>query len=93
VAVGPLRFGEEITAFERPTRMDYLIEEINVPFEHEVGRITLTESEGGTEAVWTSTFRVPVRLIGGPAETLLWVPALKRGFRRILEDTDRLLAG
>ena len=41
VKVRPLSFEEEITAYERPTRLDYLIVKLNVPLEHDGGAITL----------------------------------------------------
>ena len=42
VWLGPLRFEEEITAFEPPTRMDYLIRDVRgLPFRHEGGSIRL----------------------------------------------------
>ena len=33
----PFGFEEEITAYERPTRLDYLIVDLNVPFHQEGG--------------------------------------------------------
>ena len=50
VLVGPFRFDEEITVYERPSRMDYLI-----------------------------------------VQERIWALALGRGFRRVLEDVDRIL--
>jgi uncharacterized protein YndB with AHSA1/START domain len=90
VVVGPLRFEEEITEFDSPNRMSYVIRKINVPFEHHGGRISLKEYGAVTHATWTSTFRVPVPVIGGAVERLIWSPALSRGFKRVLEDVDRL---
>jgi uncharacterized protein YndB with AHSA1/START domain len=90
VLVGPFRFDEEIKVFDRPSRMDYLIVRINVPFEHQGGTIQLSEDDGGTRAEWASTFRVPTPLVGGVQEWI-WALALRRGFRRVLEDVDRML--
>jgi uncharacterized protein YndB with AHSA1/START domain len=89
VDVPPLHFEEEITAYERPTRLDYLIVKVNIPLEHEGGSIRLQSRDGATDALWTSTFRVPTPVVGG----LLALPlhlALRRGFTRILEDAERL---
>lgn len=87
VWVGPLRFTEEITVYERPTRLDYLIVAVNVPFEHKGGTIRLDQSgREGTHATWTSTFRCPARLLGGPL-TLGFGIALERGFASMLRDT------
>jgi uncharacterized protein YndB with AHSA1/START domain len=89
--VGPLRFDEEITAYERPSRLDYLIVRLNVPFEHEGGQIRLVEENGATRIDWTSSFRIPTPIIGG-VEERVWAPTLRRGFRRVLEDVERILS-
>jgi uncharacterized protein YndB with AHSA1/START domain len=89
ILIGPLRFEEEITAYEPAKRMDYLIVRINVPFDHQGGSMRLTAEDGGTKVEWTSTFRVPLPLIGGIQERI-WVIALQRGFRKVLEDIERL---
>jgi uncharacterized protein YndB with AHSA1/START domain len=91
IKVRPLTFEEEITAYERPTRFDYLIVKLNIPFHHDGGSITLSPDGDGTHVDWRSTFSVPTPLIGGPEE-LIWQPVLARGFRRVLEDVERMLA-
>jgi uncharacterized protein YndB with AHSA1/START domain len=91
IKVRPLTFEEEITAYERPARFDYLIVKLNVPFHHDGGSITLSPDGDGTHVDWRSTFSVPTPLIGGPEE-LIWQPVLARGFRRVLEDVERMLA-
>lgn len=90
VFVGPLRFDERITVYEPPSRMDYLILRVNVPFEHQGGTMRLLEEDGGTRVEWTTTFGVPTPVIGGVQE-LIWVRVLTRGFRRTLEDVERVL--
>jgi hypothetical protein len=90
VWVGPLRFDEEITAYKRPSRLDYLIVRVNVPFEHERGQIRLSQENGATRVEWTSVFRIPTRVIGRVQERI-WAPVLGRGFRRVLEDVERAL--
>jgi uncharacterized protein YndB with AHSA1/START domain len=92
IKVRPLVFEEEITAYERPTRLDYLIVKLNVPFQHHGGSITLTADGDGTDVDWRSSYTVPTPLIGGPEE-FVWQPILARGFRRMLEDVERMLAG
>jgi hypothetical protein len=89
VLSGPIRFEEEITAYERPSRLEYLIVRINSPYEHDGGRIRLEESGGWTKVDWTSAFRVPGPL-AGPQERI-WQYTLARGFRRVLEDIERML--
>jgi uncharacterized protein YndB with AHSA1/START domain len=86
---GLLRFDEEITAFERPDRLDYLIIDVNFPVEHEGGSIRFEPTASGTHVLWTSTFRITVPLIGG-ALGLAFAVGLKRSFTRMLEDAARI---
>jgi hypothetical protein len=91
IKVRPLIFEEEITAYERPTRLDYLIVKLNIPFEHHGGSIRLSREGEATHVDWRSRFTVPTPVIGGPEE-LIWQPVLARGFRRVLEDVERMLS-
>ena len=86
---GGLKFDEESTAFERPTRMDYLIREINAPLVHEGASIVLSPTGGGTRVRWTSDSTVRIPLIGGLAAAAASV-AIRRGFGRVLDDVERL---
>jgi uncharacterized protein YndB with AHSA1/START domain len=88
VLSGPLRFEEEITAYERPSKLDYLIVKINAPYEHDGGRIRLAERGGWTKVDWTSSFRVPGPLAG--IQERVWAHSLARGFRHVLEDVERM---
>jgi uncharacterized protein YndB with AHSA1/START domain len=90
IKVRPLTFDEEVTAYERPSRLDYLITKLNVPFEHHGGSIRLTPDGDATQVDWRSSFTVPTPVIGG-IEELVWAPVLARGFRRVLEDVERML--
>ena len=92
ILIGPLRFDEEITAYEPPTRLDYMIKRINAPFEHQGGSIRLVAVQEGTRAEWRSTFRIPIPVRGGAVERAL-APVFARGFGRVLEDVGRMLAG
>jgi uncharacterized protein YndB with AHSA1/START domain len=92
IKVRPLSFDEEITAYERPSRLDYLIVKLNVPFEHHGGSIRLAPEDGATHVDWRSSFTVPTPVVGGLQE-VVWLPLLTRGFRRVLEDVERMLAG
>lgn len=91
IRVRPLTFEEEITHFERPTRLDYLIVRLNIPFEHQGGSIRLSPADGATRVDWRSTYAVPTRVIGG-LEERLFEPILGRGFRRVLEDVERMVS-
>ena len=64
---------------------------LNVPFEHHGGSITLTPEGGATHVDWRSSFTVPTPVVGGLQE-LVWQSLLTRGFRRVLEDVERMLA-
>jgi uncharacterized protein YndB with AHSA1/START domain len=87
----PATFEEEITQFERPRRLDYLIVRLNLPFEHEGGSIRLTPEDGATRVDWRSSYRVPIPVIGGMQEQV-WQLLLNRGFRRVLEDVERMVS-
>ena len=89
IKVRPLVFDEEITAYERPTRLDYLIVDLNVPFEHHGGTIRLSGEGDATEVDWQTSFTVPVPVIGRAIE-LPWFLTLRRGFNRVLEDVERM---
>jgi len=91
IKVPPLSFDEEITTYERPSRLDYRIVKLNVPFEHHGGTIKVTPEGEGTHVDWQSSFTVPTPVIGGVQERI-WHPVLNRGFRRVLEDVERMLA-
>lgn len=90
VWLGPLRFEEEVTAFEPPTRLDYLIRDVRgLAMSHEGGSIRLSPAGTGTEAVWTSTFEVPLPVIGGAIDWML-CKGLERGFGQTLEKSAQL---
>jgi DNA-binding response OmpR family regulator len=89
LVAGPLQFTEEITVFERPARMDYMIREVNLPLEHDGGSITLAPDGAGTQVHWISVFTMPVPVVGG-AMAAGFAVALRRGFIRLLDDIDRL---
>jgi hypothetical protein len=91
IKVWPVTFEEEITAFERPARLDYLIIRLNLPFEHHGGSIRLSAENGGTHVDWRSSYTIPIPLIGRLQERV-WELLLNRGFRRVLEDVERLVS-
>jgi uncharacterized protein YndB with AHSA1/START domain len=88
--VGPLRFEEEITAFEPPHRLDYLIRDVSpLPFRHEGGSIRLAPDGDGTHAVWTSSFEIPVPLVGSVLDRI-FSARLEQGFGELLERSAEL---
>ena len=88
---GPLRFVEEVTRFERPTRMDYLIREVNAPMKHQGGSMVLAEQGANTQIVWTSTFDFTVPVIGHPMGALA-AAFTSRGFRKVLDEVEKIAA-
>jgi uncharacterized protein YndB with AHSA1/START domain len=88
--VGPLRFEEEITAFEPPRRLDYLIRDVKpLPIRHEGASIRLQADGAGTHAVWTSSFEIPTPVIGRAMDRNLQ-GQFKRGFAHMLERSAEL---
>jgi uncharacterized protein YndB with AHSA1/START domain len=87
IALGPIHFIEEITAFERPGRMDYLIREVNLPMRHEGGSILLTPRGERTDVLWTSRFETTSRLFGRGLGVVA-VQALTRGFSGMLSQVE-----
>lgn len=92
VWLGPLRFEEEITAFEPPSRLDYVIRDVKgLPFRHEGGSIRLEPDGAGTHALWTSEFEIPIPLLGAALDRVFWA-RLSSGFGRVLEQSAELAA-
>lgn len=88
--VGPLRFEEEITTFEPPRRLDYLIRDVKpVPFRHERASIRLEADGAGTHAVWTSSFEIPIPVIGRAMDRI-FQGQLEQGFAHMLERSAEL---
>lgn len=90
IDTGAAWFVEEITAFERPQRMDYRITRSRPPIRHQGGSVRLRATPEGTEVVWTSTARLDIPLLGGLLTRFL-VPVLGRAFGGMLKEIDRRL--
>jgi hypothetical protein len=92
VWLGPLRFEEEIIAFEPPTQLDYRIRGVRgLPFRHQGGSIRLAPADGGTDVVWTSSFEIPIPVVGGLLDRIFALQ-LARGFGGVLERSGDLAA-
>lgn len=90
ISSGPLRFTEEITAYEPPHRMDYLIVDFKPgPFRHAGGSIVLTSEGDGTRVLWTSAFEVPIPLVGAAIDAVM-ERRLAQGFNHILDRSVEL---
>lgn len=91
IDAGTAWFREEITAYERPVRMDYLITKSRPPMEHKGGSVRLEATAEGTEVTWSSTLRIRIPLIGGLV-TRLVAPQLAKAFAGTLKNVDKRLA-
>jgi len=90
--LGPLRFQEEVTAYEAPSRLDYRITDVKgLPFSHEGGSIRLEPDGTGTHALWTSVFEIPIPLVGSALDRI-FATQLAKGFGRTLERSAELSA-
>lgn len=54
----------EIVAFEPPARLEYRITRVLLPMRHEKGVLEFTTRGEGTDVRWTSSFEVPVPVVG-----------------------------
>lgn len=89
IDIGTAWFEEEITVFERPTRMEYRIVRSRPPLVHELGRLTFAAVPDGVHVTWTSTFHVAIPVIGGLA-TAIAARQMERAFAATLEVAERL---
>lgn len=77
-------FQEEIVGFDPPHVLAYrIIRSRPLRIEHELGRVELVPRGDGTEVIWTTTFSVPVPLVGGLLAKALRI-AMQHQFNEIL---------
>ena len=77
-------FEEVIVAFEPPRLLTYrILRSRPLPIAHELGRVELLPRGEGTEVQWSTTFSVPVPLVGGLLARPLRV-AMQHQFNEIL---------
>ncbi|MDN5567083.1 MAG: SRPBCC family protein, partial [Psychrobacter sp.] len=64
IQTGPVKFWERITAFERPTHMQYQIEKAKpIKMQHDKGSIDLKDlGDGTTQVTWVSEGRLVISL-------------------------------
>ena len=91
LAAGPIWFDEEITAYEPPLRLGYLIRATNLPLEHHGGVITLEPAGERTIAHWVSEFTSTGFLPGLSGAVI--GSALRRGFEGMLDEAARVANG
>ena len=93
VWIGPLRFEEEVTAFEPGRGFDYLIREVRgLPFRHAGGSVRLEPDGAGTRATWTSEFEIPIPVVG-PVADRVFATRLEAGFNSMLERSAEIARG
>lgn len=90
VRSGLANFNEEITRFERPTRMDYLITRSFPPLRHQGGTVRLEKTPDGTLVTWTTTMEAKIPLLGRLL-TPVFAGMLTRAFNGILRDIEQRL--
>lgn len=67
---GGLFLVEEFVALEAPHTFDYRLLEASAPLDHRSGRVSFTAADDGTHASWTSTYDLPVPVVGGVVSRL-----------------------
>jgi len=91
IDAGLMQFEEEITAYERPRRFDYLIIKCSAPLEHQGGSVRLESVGNATKVTWTSAMRMNVPVIGGLLTKIL-VGKIGQAFGSMLKQTEQRLA-
>lgn len=91
IDTGAVWFQEEITAYERPVRLDYQIVKARPAIEHRGGSVRLEATPEGTKVSWTTTLRIKIPLVGGLV-TRVAAPQLGKAIGGMLKDIDRRLA-
>jgi len=65
IGSGAFKVLERVTHFERPTRMDYRIEQSSpLPLRHDKGEIRLMEEGDVTRVVWVSEGHITIPVLG-----------------------------
>jgi uncharacterized protein YndB with AHSA1/START domain len=85
-----LKVTEEITAYQRPHHMNYLIQSSIPPLKHDGGSMTFQETPDGTEVTWTTSIQLEAPVLADIA-TRLYAPCLALGTRMMFRAADRAL--
>ncbi|MGK5729508.1 SRPBCC family protein [Streptomyces sp. URMC 124] len=85
-------FRERITHYDPPYATEYVVERSLPPSRHELGRMTFTETDGGTHVRWITRAEIPVPLLGPFLTRHFARPVITRTFGNILKSADRALA-
>ncbi|MFG2140940.1 SRPBCC family protein [Streptomyces sp. NPDC048650] len=84
-------FRERITRYDPPYTTEYVVERSLPPSRHELGRMTFTEVDGGTQVRWTTRAEIPLPLLGDLLTRRLARPIITRTFRNILDAANTAL--
>jgi hypothetical protein len=84
-------FRERITRYDPPYATEYVVERSLPPSRHELGRMTFTEVDGGTQVCWTTRAEIPVPLLGPFLTRHVARPIITRTFRNILDTANTVL--
>ncbi|MEV4505830.1 SRPBCC family protein [Streptomyces klenkii] len=85
-------FRERITHYDPPYATEYVVERSLPPSRHELGRMTFTETGGGTLVRWTTRAEIPVPVLGAFLTRRLAKPIITRTFGNILSAADTALS-
>ncbi|MEU6674309.1 SRPBCC family protein [Streptomyces sp. NPDC046925] len=83
---------ERITRYEPPYVTEYVVDRSVPPSRHELGRMTFTETDGGTVVTWTTRAEMRAPLVGAFLTRHLVRPMITGSFRSILDAADSALA-
>ncbi|MEV5873456.1 SRPBCC family protein [Streptomyces sp. NPDC052101] len=84
-------FRERISVYEPPYATEYVVERSVPPARHELGRMTFTETDGGTLVRWTTRAEIPLPLLGAFLTRRLARPVITRTFGAILHAAEKAL--
>jgi len=85
------KFDERITCFERPHRLDYMIEKSSpLPFKHEQGTITLEEVNGATKVIWVSKGTINIPILGALVLDKIFERSGNKAFGSLLKQVSKL---
>ena len=91
IDLGTVQFVERITVFDRPHRLDYLIEKSSpLPIKHEQGTITLQEEGGATRVTWVSKGTINIPMLGALFMDKLFERQGNRAFGSLLKQLAEL---
>ena len=90
IDLGSVKLTERITHFDRPNRLDYLIEKSSpLPFKHQVGTITLRAEGDQTHVDWVSKGYIDIPVFGKFMFDPLFESQGAKGFGSLLKQIEQ----